>query len=248
MISTKTYIYGKHAVGEAVKNKPKAINEILLDTQMDDVNLRNLIKSSGIRTSGYMGKRIKGIDDDANHQGVIAEVLLDQLVISYQQFIENLKVGPDTALVMFNEVQDPHNVGAVIRSATAFGIAGILIPEHNQAPVTGAVVKVSAGMAFNIPLVQIGNENNTIRDLKKRGFWIYGLAGEGNNSLTTEKFDAPAVFVLGNESTGLREKTREACDVLLSIPMNPSCESLNASASMSVTLYAWSSQHPDVLK
>ena len=248
MIPTKTYIYGKHAVKEAIRNKPKAIREILLDPQMDDVQLRNLIKNSGIRTSGYMGKRIKGVDDDANHQGVIADVILEQFVISYQQFIENLKVDPDTALVMFNEVQDPHNVGAVIRSATAFGIAGILIPEHNQAPVTGSVVKVSAGMAFNIPLVQIGNENNTIRDLKKRGFWVYGLAGEGNNSLTTEKFDAPAVFVLGNESTGLREKTRESCDVLLSIPMNSACESLNASASMSVTLYAWSAQHTDALK
>ncbi len=248
MIPIKTYIYGKHAVEEAVKSKPKAIKEILLDPQMDDMKLRNLIKSSGVRTSAYMGKRIKGVDDDANHQGVIAEVALDQLVISYQQFIDSLQVGPNTALVLFNEVQDPHNVGAVIRSAAAFGIAGILIPEHNQSPVTGAVVKVSAGMAFRIPLIQIGNENNTIRDLKKRGFWIYGLAGEGNNSLTTEKFDAPAVFVLGNESVGLREKTREACDVLLSIPMNPECESLNASAAMSVTLYAWSTQHPDALK
>lgn len=248
MIQPKTYIYGKHAVAEAVRSKPKAIREILLDPRMDDTRLRELIEASGIKTSMHAGNLPKGIDADANHQGVIAEVILDELTVSYDRFIRDLKVGADTALVLLNEVQDPHNVGAVIRSAAAFGIAGVLIPEHNQAPVTGSVVKVSAGMAFRIPLVRIGNENNTIRDLKKLGFWVYGLAGEGSNSLTGEKFDAPAVFVLGNEGVGLREKTREACDILLSIPMNPACESLNASASMSVTLYAWSAQHPDALK
>jgi 23S rRNA (guanosine2251-2'-O)-methyltransferase len=87
-----------------------------------------------------------------------------------------------------------------------------------------------------------------IADLKEKGFWIYGLAGEGASNLNTEKFDEPTVFVLGNESTGLREKTRESCDLLLSIPMNNQCESLNAATAMSITMYAWSKEHPEALK
>ena len=146
------------------------------------------------------------------------------------------------------ELQDPHNVGAIIRSAAAFGVSGVLMPEHNQAPITGAVVKVSAGMAFRIPLVRIGNINTVIRDLKERGFWVYGLDGEAKTSIVDESFDAPTVFILGNESKGIREKTAELCDVMLSIPMHPQCESMNVASSTSVALYAWSAKHPNALK
>lgn len=99
----------------------------------------------------------------------------------------------DTALVILGELQDPHNVGAIIRSAAAFGVSAILMPEHNQAPVTGTVVKVSAGMAFRIPLVTVPNVNSAIRDLKERGFWVYGLDGEAKQTLPKEQFDAPAL-------------------------------------------------------
>ena len=90
---------------------------------------------------------------------------------------------------LLGEIQDPQNVGAVIRSAAAFGVSGILIPDHNQAQVTGAVVKVSAGMAFRVPLVSIGNVNTVVRDLKERGFAVYGLAGEAKQIITKEAFE-----------------------------------------------------------
>jgi 23S rRNA (guanosine2251-2'-O)-methyltransferase len=138
-------------------------------------------------------------------------------------------------------------VGAIIRSATAFGASGILIPAHNQAPITGIVAKASAGTVFSIPILAINNENQTILDLKKRGFWIYGLAGEGDHELPKEKFDAPAVFVVGSEGQGLRQRTREHCDILLRIPMTPRVESLNASVSAAVVLAAWATQHPEAL-
>jgi len=144
-------------------------------------------------------------------------------------------------------LQDPHNVGAIIRSAAAFGISGVLIPEHNQAPITGAVVKTSAGMAFRVPLVAIGNTNNTIRVLKEKFFTVYGLAMDGSRDVSEEKFDTPALFIVGNESKGIREKTLALCDTLLRIPMHPRCESLNAAVSTAIVLHEWSSQHPEVL-
>lgn len=163
------------------------------------------------------------------------------------RLIRGLEITPSTSLVILNEITDPHNVGAIIRSAAAFGVAGVLIPTHNQAPITGAVAKASAGMVFAMPIVAINNENQTIEDLKKRRFWIYGLAGEGKNEIYKEKFDAPAVFVVGSEGEGLRAKTREHCDILLRIPMHPRTESLNASVSAAVVLAEWSKQHPEAL-
>jgi len=243
MIQNKIYIHGKHAVKEALIHIPQAVNQIMAVPDFEDRDILNLAKKEDIPRGKFdPSSAPKG------HQGVMAQILLSNLMIPEKHFLEEFEVSSDTCFVILGELQDPHNVGAVIRSAAAFGASAVLIPEHNQAPITGAVVKVSAGMAFRIPLVTIPNINNTIRDLKKKGFWIYGLEGESKNSIHEEKFDAPTVIILGNEAEGIREKTKDLCDVLLSIPMHPSCESLNAAASAAVALYAWSARHPEVLK
>lgn len=222
MSQSKTYIYGKHAVAEALANAPHAVEQVKFDPKLLP----------------------REVVQEGNHQNTVAIVHIDRLVRPYKEFMDKLEADDDAAIVVLGELQDPQNVGAVIRSAAAFGIRAVFIPEHNQAPITGTVVKVSAGMAFRIPLISIGNVNNAIRDLKEKGFVIYGLAGEARQKLTQEKFDTPTVFVLGNEGSGLREKTKELCDILLTIPMDPRCESLNASASAAVAFYAWSAKHP----
>ena len=169
------------------------------------------------------------------------------LLISLDDFLKTLDTRTNPSVVVLGEVQDPHNVGAIIRSAAAFGLSGVLIPEHNQAGITGAVVKTSAGMVFRIPLVSIGNVNNTLKILKEKGFWIYGLAMDGETSLGTDVFDAPVAFVVGNEGAGIREKTLTSCDVTLQIPMNSRTESLNAAVSAAVVFYEWSRKHPEAL-
>ncbi len=221
MAQNDIYIYGRHAVEEALQNAPHAVSKVPFD-----------IKS--------LPKEVA----EANHQGYIARVDIGKLMRPYKEFMSELEVTPDTAIAVLGELQDPQNVGAVIRSAVALGISAILVPEHNQAPITGTVVKVSAGMVFRIPIVSVGNINTTLRDLKDKGFWIYGLDETATQLITEEKFDAPTVFVLGNEATGIREKTREVCDILLSIPMSPKCESLNAATSGAIAFYAWSAKHP----
>ena len=205
----KVYIYGKHALREALLNAPKAVYKVFFDKEMDDKDMRELVRKNHILAGVLSGNTIpRDIESAASHQGVIALLSGENLTKEYKEFITNLTITPNTALVLLAEVQDPHNVGAVIRSSAAFGISGVIIPEHNQAPVTGAVVKVSAGMAFRVPLVSVGNVNQTIRDLKERGFWVYGLDGEGKAPLGSEKFDRPTLFVLGNEGRGIREKTQ----------------------------------------
>jgi len=247
-VTTKAYVYGKHALKEALLHTPKIINKIFLAPNIDAPELLDLIKKAGIPTAELSKTKISEKDlQSAVHQGVVALVTMDKLVQPYHEFINSLLVTNDTSLVLLDELQDPQNIGAVIRSAAAFGVSGVLIPEHNQGQVTGAVLKVSAGMAFRVPLVSIGNVNNTLSDLKKRGFWTYGLIGGTKENLGNESFSSPTVIVLGNESKGIREKTRELCDIKLSIPINPKCESLNAATSLSVALYAWSSKHPKAL-
>ncbi|MES3005836.1 MAG: 23S rRNA (guanosine(2251)-2'-O)-methyltransferase RlmB [Patescibacteria group bacterium] len=253
MKQAKTYIYGKHALREALTFAPHIVKKIMVAPSFDDNSIRALIKKCGFPISEFSPNKMTvgfdgRVDKDAAHQGIIAQINPSELVLDYKKFIDNLKVTKDTSLIILGELQDTHNVGAIIRSAAAFGVAGVLMPEHNQAPVTGTVVKVSAGMSFRIPLITVPNVNTAMRDLKEKGFWIYGLDGSATQSVTTEKFDAPAVFILGNEGEGIRQKTRELCDILLSIPMNPQCESLNVAASAAVTLYSWSAQHPEALK
>lgn len=240
------FIYGKHAVREALAYRPDVVSEVFLHDEMRPTLKSSLL--SGVAVTSFKGDAVpRGVDRNAVHQGMIAKIDREKLVVRFEDFKQSLQALPDAALVLLGEVQDPHNVGAVVRSAAAFGLRGVLIPKHRQAGVTGTVVKVSAGMAFKIPLVEVANANRTIEDLKKMGFFIYGLDGEGDVALPLEDFSKPSVFVLGNEGEGMREKTKEHCDSILSIPIHGRAESLNASASAAVVFYAWSSQHPGAL-
>ena len=243
---TGSIIYGRHAIASLLSNAPERIEHLYLAPSALEA-LEDLARERAVRiepmTPGLLHKELEG----AVHQGAVARVSLKGILQDYNAFIAAPPATPATALVLLNEISDPYNVGAIIRSAAGFGASGVLIPSHNQAPVTGIVAKASAGAVFTMPLIGINNENQTIIDLKKRGYWIYGLAGEGDHELPSEKFDAPAVFVIGSEGDGLRQKTREHCDILLRIPMSHTVESLNASVSAAVVLSAWSAQHPEAI-
>lgn len=240
----QTFIYGIHPVTEALRRKPEAVQRVYFVTGHETGALFELARAKNIPIDRCDEAHLpRPVERTAVHQGVVALVHPQKIVQDYREFIDGLSVGPGTALVLLDELTDPHNVGAVIRSAAAFGIAGVLIPEYRQAQVTGSVVKVSAGMAFVVPLVQIGNVNVVVRDLKERGFWVYGLSEKGTTNVTKEQFTKPSLFILGNEAYGMREKTGELCDFTLTIPIAKDCESLNAAASAAVTFYAWRTQH-----
>ncbi len=248
MAANKIYIYGKHAVGEALRYTPHILRKIHLASTMEDRDLKALIKRSGIPTEKLDPARASSqVERNAPHQGIIALVSLGGLIMPFEKFFDTFKPTPDTCLVFVSEVQDPHNLGAIIRSAVAFGASAILMPTHNTAPVSGVVVKSSAGMAFRIPLVTVENTQQAIAQIKKTGVRVYGLAGDGKNSIVDEKFDAPSMFILGNEGQGIAQSARVVCDKILSIPLDSRAESLNVAASSAVALFAWSSQHPKAL-
>jgi len=238
----KIYLYGKHALREALLARPGAVSKVFLDSNASaDRDITDLLQKNNIVANTMKSQDVgKKVGEDAVHQGVIAVINPEKMYSSIESVLTTLDAQENPCVVLLDELQDPHNVGAIIRSAAAFGASAILMPEHNQSPITGTVIKTSAGMAFRIPIVRIGNVNQTIRLLKEHRFWTYGLVMDGTATPKDTVFDTPTLFVVGNESTGIREKTLELCDVTLSIPMYPGCESLNASVAISVVLYEWS--------
>lgn len=236
-------IYGKHPVEAALTLKPEAVQKVFVDPEQH-TELDALARKKNVFRVGFSMKDLqKHIPRDAVHQSIAAFIDTDALVTPFETFIESLDMSQNPALALLGELHDPHNVGAIIRSASAFNLSGVLIPERRQVPVTGAVIKASVGEAFRIPLVEIGNVNQTVERLKKAGFWIYGLSGAGEKALGEESFDAPTVIIIGNEGKGIREKTEGHCDVLLKIPMSEHVESLNASVSAAIAFYEWNHKH-----
>lgn len=242
----KVYLYGKHALREALLAKPQIVQKVFLDANAEgDKEITGLLSQHKIGFTPMKSEK-KSVGEDAVHQGVIAVINIEKLYTPLEEVMGLLDRHPSNSsgqapcFVLLDELHDPHNVGAIIRSAAAFGASAILLPEHNQSPITGTVIKTSAGMVFRIPIVRIGNVNQTVRLLKDKHMWSYGLVMNGDTQLKNAVFDTPTLFIVGNESTGIREKTLELCDVGLTIPMSPDCESLNASVAASVVLYEWS--------
>jgi 23S rRNA (guanosine2251-2'-O)-methyltransferase len=238
------YVYGIHSVEEALRSAPGTVVKLFFGDTFQNDELKTLARSNSIRIESITPKVERKLPEDATHQGVVAEVDTEKLIMGFSEFLNTLSISPNTCLLLLGEIQDIQNVGALIRSAAAFGVAGVLIPDRNQAPITGAVAKVSAGMIFKVPLVHVGNVNTAIRELKDKGFWVYGLDVDAETLLQDEGFEKPTVLILGNEAKGIRAKTLEYCDITLKIPMKEGTESLNVAASGAVALYAWSVRHP----
>jgi 23S rRNA (guanosine2251-2'-O)-methyltransferase len=241
MTKSKIYIYGRHAIAEALEHAPQTVRKIYLSPTLEDTQLRNLIRSMKVPVEALDKRKVTSmVEGNAPHQGVVALVSLNALVTTADIFLQTFKPQQDTLLILLSEVQDPHNVGAIIRSAAAFGAAGVLMPTYKQSPITGGVIKASAGSVFQIPLIAIQNMQQIIALFKKKGFRVYGLAADGGKSLSDEQFEGPTLLVLGNEAQGIVPAARVVCDEILSVPMAGGTESLNVAASAAVALYAWS--------
>ncbi len=169
----------------------------------------------------------------ASHQGVVAFTSGQR----YAQFAEL----PATAqlLVLLDGIEDPHNLGAIIRSAHAAGADAILLPDRRAAPVTEVAAKAAAGALAHMPIVRIGNVAQTLEKLKKEGYWIYGLTEHGTEQYDQVHFHLPTVLVVGGEGAGIHELVARNCDLLVKIPMYGKIGSLNVSVATGIALFEW---------
>jgi len=172
------------------------------------------------------------------HQGVVAFAATEKYVS-----LEEVLLGA-RMLVVLDGVEDPHNLGAVIRSAHAAGASAVVIPERRAAPLTETVAKASAGTLSLIPVVRVGNLNRTLELLKQKGFWIYGLDERGTEIYSDVSYPEQAAIVLGAEGHGLHEQVRKHCDHLVRIPMAGKIASLNVSVTAGIVLFDWLRRNP----
>jgi 23S rRNA (guanosine2251-2'-O)-methyltransferase len=166
------------------------------------------------------------------HQGVVA-------LGAAKKYVDLDAVEASGLVVVLDGVEDPHNLGAIVRTAHAAGAAAVVIPERRAAGVTDVVAKAAAGALEHLPVVRVANINRTLEDLKKREYWIYGLDERGAEDYTKVDFAAPTALVLGGEGKGLHEQVRKHCDMLVRIPMAGKISSLNVSVAAGVVLFEW---------
>ena len=248
-MSEKVYLHGRNPLKEAILATKRSgiflIEKLFLTKQAEeDGGVMSLIQSNKLTYSVVTYQEIESmVGRGVVHQGVCALLNEKVLYTSLDEVLAKTKSNTKNLLfVLLDELQDPHNVGAIIRSAVAFGADAILLPEHNQTLLSGTVIKTASGMNFAIPIVKIGNVNTTLTKLKDNRFWAYGLTGIGDTKLHTTTFDSNAVLVVGGEGVGIREKTLELCDFKLSIETSELCESLNASNACAIMMYEFRKQ------
>jgi len=172
----------------------------------------------------------------ATHQGVIAYVSATQTA--------RLESAEGDLIIALDGVEDPHNLGAIIRTANAVGAGSVIIPERRAAGLTETVAKTAAGALEHTPVVRVNNINRSLEELKKRGYWVYGFDERGKSGLYETQFTRPSVIVMGGEGKGLHQHTREHCDFVVNIPMYGQIASLNVSVAAGVVLYEWRRQNP----
>lgn len=235
------YIYGRKPIEEALLTDPKNVKMLYVKESVDEKDLTEVRKYTArhkIPLTRVPENKLVALVGDIKTQGFVAE-LKEFKTLEFGEWIDTFSKDNNPLVFVLDELEDPHNVGAIIRVAAAAGAAGVIMSKHRQAPMTSTVYKTSAGTASRLPIIVVSNTNDVLKKLKDNKFWIIGLAGEAKKTIWEEKWDAPVAIVIGNEGDGIRPITKETCDYLLSIPMENGVESLNASVSAGVVAYEW---------
>ena len=234
------WIWGKHSVFEAL-NSGRAINRIWCTSEIYSSEkfyiLLKELKSKGVLIEEVSWNRLSQLTFGASHQGVVLQLACSK-TISLEKLIEFSKNNSSNPIILaLDGITDPHNVGAIIRSAEAFGCKGIIIPQRRSAGLTGTVAKVAAGALEHLPVSRVVNLNRALENLKKNGFLIVGLSGESELSISKFHDKTPLVVVVGAEDKGISLLTQKKCDCLLKIPLNGKTSSLNASVAAAISLF-----------
>lgn len=231
-------IFGFHAITSRLRQNPDSIREVFLDSTRRDQRVRDLTKlaeTQNVRLIFCDETRLAAMSGSTRHQGVAANIDTNRRHIDIEDVLETL-TEPALFLVL-DGVQDPHNLGACLRVADAFGVHAVIAPKNRAVGLTATVHKVASGAADAVPYIVVTNLARTLRELKHHGVWIIGTTAEGNSELQFAKIDGPVAWVLGAEGKGMRRLIRETCDQLISIPMLGSVESLNVSVCAGICLF-----------
>jgi len=232
-------IEGKNAVMEALK-AGRPLDKVYIAKGEQDKALRFIAqkaKAAGAVISETDRRKLDSMSVTHAHQGVIAIAAVREYVTVETILNAAKEKGEKPLVVVCDEISDPHNLGAIIRTAECAGAHGIIIPRHRSAGITAIVEKTSAGAVEHMPVARVANLAAALDELKSAGVWVFGTAAEGDRSLWNADLKDGTAIVIGSEGDGMARLTREKCDFLVSIPMKGKISSLNASAAAAVVLY-----------
>ncbi len=247
-------LWGIHPVYEALEQEAERISEIVLVKDRKGGKREEIIekaRAAGIKMLFVSSLRLIGDSaSQVRHQGVVAKMAqttllpFDDLLDKFQRLVRQ---GKNPRIIVLDSLQDPHNVGAIIRSAHASGVDGVLLTRERSAPLGGTAAKSAAGAMSHIDICQVTNLSQSLQALKKAGAWVFGAVKEaGAQSLYQSDLVLPVCVVVGSEGAGIRPLVRKQCDILLSIPMEGEIDSLNSSVAAGVILFEMLRQRQEV--
>lgn len=230
-------IYGVHPVTETLRSRKRNVLQMFIVKGRSNSHLDQLIlmaKRMNVSLLRVDSNELDRIAGRGNHQGVVitAEPMR---MMGLSDAIDRIGKRKDVVWLAVDELTDPQNLGSMLRSAACFGVDTVLLPERRTVGITPVVHKAACGALERLTIVQLVNLNNTIRELKDHGFWIYGTDMKGT-PITKVKYNTPALLIIGSEESGLREKTREHCDEIVSIPQKGQVDSLNAGVAAAIVM------------
>ena len=232
-------IEGRNAVIEALR-VGTAIDKIYLAKGETDKTLGHIAskaRDAGIVVVEADRRKLDGMSRTHAHQGVIALAAVREYATVESILAAAAEKGEPPLLVVCDEISDPHNLGAILRTAECAGAHGVIIPKRRSAGLTAVVAKTSAGAVSYIPVARVANIPSLLKELKKQGIWVFGAAADGTTDLYGADLKGPAAIVIGSEGSGMTRLVSESCDFLVSIPMKGRISSLNASAAAAILLY-----------
>ncbi len=233
-------IYGIHAVEAALRKQPENVLQVYVQQGRNDNRIKTLIdiaKNSGISLQSISNEKLKEKCPKARHQGVVAEVRHSKSsVVSLEDILQK----ENLLLLILDEVQDPHNIGACLRTADACGVDAVIVSKNRSPALTPVIRNVASGAAETVPYIMVTNLARALEKIRDENVWVIGTSGDSKQSIYDIDVNASnkrLALVMGSEGKGMRRLTREACDELVSIPMQGSVESLNISVATAVCLY-----------
>lgn len=240
-MKSQEFIYGMHAVRTVLEARPRDVLKLYIQNNRSDKKIneiKKLAESSQVRCDVVSAQQLeKMVGMDARHQGIVAKCR-SMTNLSEKDLIDQVSnASKPVVLLILDGVQDPHNLGACLRSANAFGVMAVIAPKDRAASVTDVVRKVASGAAEQTPFIAVTNLHRTIKQLQENGVWFVGLDSEGTMPISQVDMKGHIGIVMGSEGEGMRRLTKEACDYLAQIPMCGTVESLNVSVATGVALY-----------
>jgi len=236
------YLFGIHAVTSVLENDAARVRTLWIAREAQKnqriKRLQSLADKAGVSLQASTNATLDAMAGGERHQGVVAECHIaasPQLALNIAELLAGIDGAP--FLLVLDGVQDPHNLGACLRSADAAGVHAVIVPKDRAVGITPVVSKVACGAAEHVPLIQVTNLARALRQLQEEGIWLLGADERGETSLFDADLRGPLALVLGAEGQGLRRLTREQCDVLISVPMAGSVSSLNVSVATGVCLF-----------